>query len=334
MKFRAQKPLAGFANANVPIIGTSIPKVALGYCFGTLHWPFVKSLLAQGQHDLRRTQQHGAPYVWHHIPQPGLYIAVNRNTIAEQFLKTDAEWLLQIDTDIQFPPDIVERMLEAAGRDRKIVAASVPLGWSQEHGIPLPSTALMHGSAPGEWEYVPAEHWCPTCGDRRIELRSTAAGYQCTRDAAHMFAADDALVQAQFIVTAEGIEADALATAIILIHRTVLEDIADRFGRCWFLHRRVPRVTSRKSLEAWKAWKEKYGDFQRLEDDWAGDASMRDREFVSVGEDISFCLRASDVGHKSYCVKIPGLRHFKAVPLSHDTDPVEQPEAAPRAAEA
>jgi hypothetical protein len=62
-----------------------------------------------------------------------LYVANNRTLLTQNFLeKSKAEWLLQIDTDVAFPPTILETMVKLAGSDKKILAASVPLGITYE----------------------------------------------------------------------------------------------------------------------------------------------------------------------------------------------------------
>src|SRR5262245_6498306 len=58
----------------------------------------------------------------------GLYVADNRQTLGEKLLASNATWLLQVDTDIEFPSTLVESMLALAGSERRVLAASVPLG--------------------------------------------------------------------------------------------------------------------------------------------------------------------------------------------------------------
>jgi hypothetical protein len=58
----------------------------------------------------------------------GLYVADNRTLLVQRLLETGASWLLQIDTDIEFPENLLETMLAMAGDDKKVLAASVPLG--------------------------------------------------------------------------------------------------------------------------------------------------------------------------------------------------------------
>jgi len=120
------------------------PKVVVGYPVGgsvtlgfhasmlkllgyELQKPFSRRLLAKIQH----TQ--------------GLYVADNRTMLVQRFLETDADWLLQIDTDIEFQPTLLETMIDLAGEDRKILAASVPLGAYR-------SCAFMRSEEPGVWQ--------------------------------------------------------------------------------------------------------------------------------------------------------------------------------------
>jgi hypothetical protein len=227
------------------------PKVAFGYPFGgSMTYPFVLSVRAMERHELAKRE----PLLAYDLPQSGLYIDHNRNRIVEKFMTTDADWLLQIDSDIEFPPDIIETLLGVAGAEKKILAASVPLG------PPLPSCAWMLTDQPGVWSAVPSEK-----------------------------------------ITPEGIEVDGLATAVILIHRDVFAGIADLVGQCWFLKTMQPRLTDERSRKA-----------------WIDGTPVRDRQYISVGEDLSFCLRAADAGFKSWCAKVPGLKHHKTLPMSHD----------------
>lgn len=83
----------------------------------------------------------------------GLYVGDNRTMLTERFDdRGSPEWLLQVDTDIEFPPTLVETMLALAGDDRKILAASVPLG-------AYPSCAFRRAEKPGVWDCV---HPVPT----------------------------------------------------------------------------------------------------------------------------------------------------------------------------
>lgn len=77
----------------------------------------------------------------------GLYVADNRTMLVQRFLDSGVEWLLQIDTDIEFPQTLLETLLTLAGDDKKCLAASVPLGV-------FPSCAFRLTETPGIWEPV------------------------------------------------------------------------------------------------------------------------------------------------------------------------------------
>jgi hypothetical protein len=235
------------------------PTVALGYPYGgSVTGPFFESVLALQLHELAKPR----PLLTHRLPQSGLYIDHNRNRICEKFMDTGADWLLQIDSDISFPPTLVETLLEVAGGGKKILAASVPLG------PPLPSSAWRMTDQPGIWAGVPSEE-----------------------------------------ITPEGIEVDGLATAVLIVHRDVLEAIAEQVGQCWFLKTSTPRMDPEAPRSAAA---------------WIGDGPIRDRRYVAVGEDLAFCLRAKDAGFASWCAKLPGLKHHKTLPMSHDFEVAEE----------
>jgi GT2 family glycosyltransferase len=43
--------------------------------------------------------------------EKGIYIDENRNRLVQSFLKTEADWLLQLDSDLSFTPDILDTLL-------------------------------------------------------------------------------------------------------------------------------------------------------------------------------------------------------------------------------
>lgn len=175
----------------------------------------------------------------------GLYVGDNRTALIERFLaESDAEWLLQIDTDIEFPPTLLETMVKIAGRDKKVVAASVPLDGA-------PTCGYMLTDEPGVWTKVPQ-------------------------------------------ILGDLMEVDGVATAVLLTHRKVFEDIADRHGQCWMHHIYVPSNSNPK------------------------DVTPRNFKYLCQGEDLAFCVRVKEAGHRVWCAYVPGLRHHKGRALSHD----------------
>lgn len=55
------------------------------------------------------------------ISVKGPYIPESRNGIAKKFLETDSEWLLSVDNDMIFQPNLLEVLMDVAGSDKKIV---------------------------------------------------------------------------------------------------------------------------------------------------------------------------------------------------------------------
>jgi hypothetical protein len=103
------------------------PRIAFGYIAGssvTVH--FERSLSALRSREERKG---GDMLLAGIIRASGLYLDNNRNKIVEIFLadKNRAEWLLQVDTDVDFQPDLLETLMELVG-DRKFLGLSVPLG--------------------------------------------------------------------------------------------------------------------------------------------------------------------------------------------------------------
>lgn len=183
---------------------------------------------------------------------PGLYVDDNRNELARRALEyPNVEWLWQVDTDIEFKPDVLDRMLaiaEPAGI--KVFAASVPIGET------WPTAAYMLSKKPGQWDPV-----------------------------------------AQ--VGEEPVRVDGIATACTLIHRDVLEKIAQKDGQRWFNRMEVPVSPP--------------------------GTPTHQKEYLIAGEDFSFCLRAREAGFGIYCAHVPGLRHWKLKGYTHDS-PEEWPQ--------
>jgi hypothetical protein len=121
-------------------------EVALGYPVGgSVTAPFQQSMLQLMAYELGKPPE--LRLLRTVFQKKGLYIADNRQDIATRFLSLGIPWLLQIDTDIEFPPTIIETLLGLAGENRKILAASVPLE-------PYPTCAFRL-TGPGLWESVP-----------------------------------------------------------------------------------------------------------------------------------------------------------------------------------
>lgn len=123
-------------------------KVLFGYpCGGSVTVPFHASCLRLVAHELQKPENERLLTKMAHAS--GLYVGDNRQTLVDNMLESEANWLLQVDTDIEFPPDLIERMLALAGPERKIVAASVPLGEA------YPTCGFRWTGKPGIYDSVP-----------------------------------------------------------------------------------------------------------------------------------------------------------------------------------
>ena len=151
-------------------------KVLFGYpCGGSVTVPFHASCLRMLAHELSKPSRealvlpgqsgqvkfngmsggiklvdYGPDVPMRHLAKmehaSGLYVGNNRMTLTEELIdETPANWLLQIDTDIEFPPTLIETMLELAGTDKKILAASVPLGTA------YPTCGFQWSRTPGQY---------------------------------------------------------------------------------------------------------------------------------------------------------------------------------------
>lgn len=121
--------------------------VVVGYPVGgSVTLAFHASMLALLGYEIQKGDARLLAKIQH---TQGLYVADNRTLLIQRFLDTQSEWLLQIDTDIEFPRTLLETMLDLAGTERKILAASVPLGTA------FPTCAFNRTDTPGIWSPVP-----------------------------------------------------------------------------------------------------------------------------------------------------------------------------------
>jgi GT2 family glycosyltransferase len=136
-------------------------------------------------------------------------IVDGRNKLAEVMCdQSEADWLFMVDSDMGFAPDTVERLIEAADADRRPVVGGLAFahktdGRSSHYGI----------------RYRPV----PTLYD--FHETEDSVGFVPRLDYPH-----NALV-----------EVSATGGACLLIHRTVLETVRDRFGPVWFDMIRHPK---------------------------------------------------------------------------------------------
>lgn len=172
-------------------------------------------------------------------------IAGARNNAVKQFLtEKDADWLFWVDTDMGFAPDAVDRLLEAADPvERPVVGAlCFALKQNTEDGM-------------GGW---------------RTSMVPTVYDWTTTPTGEIGF-----LSRPEYPVNTL-LRCAGTGSACVLIHRSVLERIAEQQGPVWY--ERVPNPTSGGRL---------------------------------MGEDLSFCLRAGALDIPVYVHTGVRTTHFK-----------------------
>lgn len=121
-----------------------------------------------------------------------------RNEVVKGFLRTDAEWLLFVDSDMGFGPDLLDLLMSAADPQERPVVGGLAFASRFD------SFTDGHGCA---------IQWQPTMY-RRVELPDGQVSYEAGFDYPQ-----DSVVRV-----------DGTGAAVILIHRTILESI----GGDWF----------------------------------------------------------------------------------------------------
>lgn len=175
-------------------------------------------------------------------------IVAARNEVAERFLAGDAEWLFWLDTDMGFAPDTLDRLIAAADPvDRPIVGG---LCFAQQE---------YTGDGLGGYR----TRACPTLY-QWVQVGDGQEGFTAWHDYPR-----DQLVP----VAGTG-------SACILIHRGVLEKVADQYGPNWYSRMVNPST-------------------QQL-----------------ISEDLSFCAKAAAVGFPVHVDTGVKTSHLKPIWLA------------------
>lgn len=85
--------------------------------------------------------------------QSGPTVEVGRNGLVTDFLESDAEWLLQIDSDMVFEHDALEKLLGTAERMHTPVVAGLCFGYKEPYG-PYPTVGMFNPDPEGEHSAV------------------------------------------------------------------------------------------------------------------------------------------------------------------------------------
>ncbi len=102
---------------------------SIGYCYGNMEQEFIDSLRDLQIFD-RATTVNGQPkpsgLVQDAHPRRGLYMAENRNEIVKHFRdKTKNEWLISLDCDIDFRPEMIYALYEQADPVKRPIVSGI-----------------------------------------------------------------------------------------------------------------------------------------------------------------------------------------------------------------
>lgn len=130
----------------------------------------------------------------------GGLVEARNNTVA-QFLETDDEWLFWTDTDMGFQADALEQLLEVADPERPVIGG---LCFMQREVEP------------------------DGCGGWRVQPRPVMFTWRVTDDWTGFDLVDDDYPRDTLVQVA------GTGSAFILIHRSALVTVADKFGPHWY----------------------------------------------------------------------------------------------------
>lgn len=127
------------------------------------------------------------------VRAPADDLAGARNAVARQFMATSASWLLSVDSDAGFAPDVLDRLLEVRRGVQRTVMGALAFA------VRLEVSDGAHG-------------WRPQIAPVLFRYRDTGTGsYDCVSD----YPVDQL------------VEVDATGMHCLLIHRSVLEAVGD-----------------------------------------------------------------------------------------------------------
>src|SRR5277367_6516590 len=94
--------------------------VCTGYCYGTREEEFTDSL-----RDLQIFDHGHNGLIQHEAKIRGLYVEENRNNVVREFLKLKDSWLLSLDTDIHFRPEMAYALYEIADPIKRPIVSGI-----------------------------------------------------------------------------------------------------------------------------------------------------------------------------------------------------------------
>jgi hypothetical protein len=140
---------------------------------GDVKSEFMESLLYLLLYDvaLHKRVVHGGGI---DIGRASANLAGPRNAIVKRFLAHTADWLLMVDSDMTFAPDIVERLLEYADPDNAPIVGALCFGFDDK-GEVQPTLYTLGGDAddPEHLDVLRYHEWTP---DSMFQVTATGTG--------------------------------------------------------------------------------------------------------------------------------------------------------------
>lgn len=177
----------------------------------------------------------------------GGLVAARNKAVAQFLAADDADWLWWIDTDMGFAPDTVDRLMEVADPQSRPIVGALCFAWRER----VPDGMFGHRCTANPTIF----DWTEYTDDEG----RTAHGF---------------LARSQYPISSV-VRAAGTGSACILIHRSVLQRIADEHGPVWY-----DRVPNREAGHL-------------------------------ISEDLSFCLRAGALGFPVHVHTGVRTTHFK-----------------------
>jgi hypothetical protein len=195
---------------------TDAAKATIGF----LHPGTVATCFADSREGVMFNDAFGVRRLMHKFGQIGKRcgsggIPDGRNALAQAVLDSDVEWLFMVDADMGFRADAMERLIDAADPVLRPVMGGLAFAHKQD------------GKSPSG---VPKYRPCPTLYD-----------YHQLDDSVGFIPRFDYKRNTVQEVSATG-------AAIILIHRSVLQTVADKYGPIWFDPIRHPKANFSEDL--------------------------------------------------------------------------------------
>ncbi len=187
------------------------------------------------------------------------------NGIEQTFLSSDMEWLLWLDCDMGFAPNVLHQLLSAADPVERPAVSALTFKFQQTHLDGY--NGYLAEERPVIMDWVHDDDGKPVLACRRQFPK-------------------DALVRC-----------DAVGMACVLIHRSVVQGIFDKFGPVW--HTPIH-----------------FGDGAPTTGEIEGSSAVPTR---NLGPDVSFWARASACGFPLYVHTGVGTNHQKSVWLSDNS---------------